>query len=263
MDKDRGRDRAEILDGQLRAAEVLIDLIRARLPPVAWSLGEEASLYGMAPFALSDREQYGVFSHWADVLGTELRSRSGVMRLSLNDTSDPAYSSGRTEEHHWEELEVEVVQRGVRIRFSRSVAPGTSARARVSEVRRVPSSDPVHRAQLQAMAALVELLNAGLPSAVWQIDEDSDEPKLSGRLPWARHRKAADELTEWAAFLTTSVHYGRHKRAPGHGYDRWGEVTGSALGVPVTVRASTRPPWPVTWQRLRSRALGLGLGQRP
>ncbi|WP_159049569.1 hypothetical protein [Streptomyces sp. NRRL WC-3618] len=249
--KPRADTRAEILAGQLRAAEVLIDLMGARLPPVGWSLGEEPVLYGVVPFELSDQEHYAAFSHWAAVLGTELRTESGVARIPMDDSSDSSYSTGRTEERHWEGLEVEATRNGVRVGFSRHVAPGTAARARVPEAGRVPSSDPVHRAQLQAMTALVQLLNAGLPSATWQIRRTRGEPELSGSLPWARRKQAPEELAEWADFLTTSVRYGRDKRDLG--YHRWGEVTGSAHGVPVTVQATTRPPWRVVWQRLRDR----------
>jgi hypothetical protein len=247
-----GMERAEILQGQLRAAEALVDLLGARLPPVSWWVNEHPDLHGLVSSELSDQEHYRVLSHWADLLGTEVRTKSQVLPATMDGGSDGSSATATwVPERRWESLDVSGTHRGVRVGFSHSAAPGMIAPAHIPKVRRVPASDPVHRAQLQAATALVQVLNADLPWVIWGINGTRQEPELRGRLQWARDRKAPEELAEWAAFLATSVRYDRHKGTQG-GYYRRGEVTGDVSGVTVTVEASARPPWSVTWRMLRN-----------
>ena len=164
-------ERAEILQGQLRAAEALVDLLGARLPPVTWWVHEHPDLHGLVSSELSDQERSRVFSHWADLLGTEVRTKSQVLPATMGGGSDGSSATATwVPERRWESLDVSGTHRGVRVGFSHSAAPGMIAPAHIPEVRRVPPSDPVHRAQLQAATALVQVLRADLPWVIWGID---------------------------------------------------------------------------------------------
>lgn len=232
-------DRAAIIQGQTRAAEALIELIRTGRPPVDWAVSEKPDLFGMVPEGLGDVERYALMVRWAGVLGTELRSSSNAVDMWEGASSDPEHSGGRPVTRTWESLEIETVNNGVPVRLSETVALGTGARAHGSPPR-APSTDPLADGQLKAAKALAEVLKSPLPTARWGVYARGDEPSLLGTIRARRARASRADLTEWAGFLGTEVHYGREKRD--FGQHRWGRVTGQVLGVRIQVRADVRAP---------------------
>lgn len=246
-------DRAEIIEGQARATEVLIELIRTGRPPVSWAVSREPDLLGMLPDGLSPVERYAPLARWADILGTELRSSSNTLDMWEGGSSDPEHSGGHPVTRTWEALDVDAVRNGVPVRLSESVPPGTSARARGSLPRESSSMDPARAAQLTAAKALAEVLKADLPTVAWGLYVHSEEPTLSGTIRIQRASASRAELTEWAGFLGTEVHYGRTKRDFGH--SRWGKVTGEVLGVRIQVSTEVRAPSTVAgyWRSLAGR----------
>ncbi|MET9557435.1 hypothetical protein [Streptomyces sp. NPDC006645] len=236
-------DRVEIIEGQSRAAEALIELIRTGRPPVDWAVGEEPTLFGMVPDGLGDIERYALMARWADVLGTELRGASSTVDMWEGASSDPEHSGGHPVTRSWESLAVDAVKNGVPVRLSETVPLGTSTRAHRSSPP-APSTYPAPTAQLKAAEALAEVLKTPLPTARWGLYLRHEEPSLLGTVRVHRAKAARADLTEWADFLGTEVRYGREKRDFGH--HRWGEVTGQVLGVRVEVKADVRAPSALT-----------------
>ena len=243
-------DRAEIIEGQSRAVEALIELIRTGRPPVSWAVSEKPDLFGMLPYGLSDIERYALLARWAGILGTELRSSSHTLDMWEGGSSDPEHTGGHVVKRTWESLEVDAVKDGVPVRLSESVPVGTSARARRFLPRGAASQDLARTTQLKAAKALAEVLRTDLPTVGWGLYTHSKEPSLSGTIRIQRAKASRADLTEWADFLGTEVHYGREKRA--FGYYRWGSVTGHVLGVRIQVKTEVRAPSAVTghWRSL-------------
>ncbi|MDV9178368.1 hypothetical protein R6V09_50655 [Streptomyces sp. W16] len=233
-------DRAEIIEGQSRAVEALIELIRRGRPPLSWALSEKPDLYGMLPGGLGDAERYALLARWADILGTELRSSSHTLDTWEGGSSDPEHTGGHAVTHTWESLDVAAVKDGVPVRLSESVPLGTSARAHGRLRPGALPGEPARAAQLKAATALAEVLRADLPTAGWGMYVHSEEPALSGTIRIQRAKASRADLTEWAGFLGTEVDYRREKRA--FGTHRWGEVTGHVLGVRVLVKTDVRAP---------------------
>lgn len=233
-------DRSGIIEGQSRAAEVLIELIGTGWPPVDWALSEKADLFGMLPYGLGADEGHAVLTRWAGVLGTELRSSPHSVDMWEGGSSDPEHTGGHPVTRTWESLDVDVVKDGVPVRLSQTVPLGTAARAHRSLPREAPSSDLARTTQLKAAKALDEVLRSDLPTAGWGLRTHSEEPSLFGTIRIQRARAARADLAEWAGFLRTEVRYGREKRDFGH--CRWGKVTGEVRGVRIQVRTDVRAP---------------------
>jgi hypothetical protein len=245
-------DRAEIIEGQSRAVEALIGLIRSGRPPLSWALSEKPDLYGILPIGLGDVERYALLARWADILGTELRGSSHTLDMWEGGSSDPEHTGGYAVTRTWESLDIATVRDGVPVRLSETVPLGTSARARGRLFRGALSGEPARAAaQFKAAKALAEVLKAGLPTARWGVSAHSEEPALSGTIRIQRAKASRADLAEWAVFLGTEVDYRREKRD--FGSRRWGEVTGHVLGVRVLVETDVRAPSAIT-RRRRSRA---------
>lgn len=248
-------DRAGIIEGQSRAAEVLIELIGTGWPPVNWALSEKPDLFGVLPYGLGADERHAVLARWAGVLGTELRSSPQSVDMWEGGSSDPEHTGGHPVTRTWESLNVDAVKDGVPVRLSQTVPLGTTgARAHGSPPRETPSTDLARTAQLKAAKALAEVLGAELPTAGWGLRTQSEEPSLFGTIRIRRAKEARADLAEWAGFLRTEVRYGREKRDFGH--YRWGEVTGHVRGVRIQVRTDVRAPSALTgyWRSLTGAA---------
>ncbi|KOV83473.1 hypothetical protein [Nocardia sp. NRRL S-836] len=245
--------RAGILDEQAHAADVLIELFEAGLPPTVWYITDTlGSVVGSPIAGISDHESYATMVHCAKILG---------MQLEIVPPRSYWQSQGSDEEHsppavlttpHYENYIIKGNYRGVRLSCEGSARAGTAKKTNVPKFRKTRSPEPAVTAQLEALAALRGLLSADLPALSWRVRPEHDEPRLAPEIStYQRRGQARTELVQWADFLGTRVRYDpKSLYSVSFGL---AEVTGSVDGVPLTITAYLRRPLSDTrlWQVLR------------
>ncbi|MFC0543204.1 hypothetical protein [Kutzneria chonburiensis] len=253
-------DRAGILDEQSRAAKVLIEIIRTGIPAMEWFIATDVPrcVYGSPGLGFRDSEGYLKLTHCAERLGMQLKVTPPAPGrwISTGSTGSEANCSPveffRSDEENYR---IEGVYRGVQVSFKGSAPEGTAKHTTVPKLkshqarqaRRARLRDPVVTAQLQAVTVLIGLLSADLPPVCWRIDPPKNrEPQLNVDMDihtYSRH-EARVELTRWAEFLGTPIHYEVYRNA---------QVTTRVDGVSITITATLRRPLSDTrpWQALR------------
>ncbi|MFC0437856.1 hypothetical protein [Kutzneria buriramensis] len=261
-------DRAGILDGQSRAAEALIKIIRTRIPAMEWLIATDVPcyVYGSLGYKFRNSEDYIKMTHCAERLGMQLKVIPPQWRWVGVGTelADPGATRFKSD---FEDYRIQGVYHGVQVSLWGAAREGTAKNTTVPKLksrqarqaRRARLRDPAVTAQLQALTVMIGLLSADLPPVCWRIDPpENHEPQLDVKIDTFRRRsQARAELIQWAEFLGTPIHYEPsdvYHNLHTSGYNS-AQVTTHVDGVSITITATLRRPLSDMrpWQALRRR----------